>query len=190
MAAHPPSPGAARRARRGSIERPVNARLYRGTWLLVGIPMLIAAFSVTKPAGLRPAEPALPPQFDRVRATALATELAHLYPDRRPGTRGHAGAERWFASQLAPYGFRVRSDAFTATIAGRGRVRLVNLLAVVPGRSPQSLVVMAHLDDAGTGPGANDDASGIAALLEVARSYGATSVTAPVAPGEPGERSG
>ena len=29
-----------RRARRGSLERPVNGRMYRGTWLLVGLPLL------------------------------------------------------------------------------------------------------------------------------------------------------
>ena len=36
-----------RRPRPGSLERPVNARMYRGTWLLVAIPLLIAAFTVT-----------------------------------------------------------------------------------------------------------------------------------------------
>src|SRR2546423_487241 len=30
-----------RRARPGSVERPVNGRLYRGTWLLVGLPLLV-----------------------------------------------------------------------------------------------------------------------------------------------------
>ena len=30
-----------RRSRPGSLERPINARLYRGTWLLVGLPVLL-----------------------------------------------------------------------------------------------------------------------------------------------------
>ena len=38
MAAVPPAPER-RRPRRGSLERPVNGRLYRGTWLLVGLPL-------------------------------------------------------------------------------------------------------------------------------------------------------
>ncbi len=174
MAAHPPP--ARVRARPGSLERPVNGRLYRGTWLLVGIPLLIAAFTVGKPQALRPAVPPLPPTFDKTRATALAGELARNYPDRSPGSLGAAGARSWFADQLAPFGLHVRHQPFTATIPGRGRVRMENLVVVVPGRSPSTLAVLAHLDNAGTGPGANDNASGVAALIELARSY-ASSVT-------------
>src|SRR5947199_5570113 len=109
MAASPPRP-ARRRARPGSLERPVNARLYRGTWLLVGIPLLVAAFSVRKADPLPSPQPALPPSFDRAGALALATELAQLYPDRAPGTAGSVGAEQWVRSQLVPYGLKVVAD--------------------------------------------------------------------------------
>src|SRR5438105_12989452 len=44
--------------------------------------------------------------------------------------------------------------------------------SVVVGKSPQSIVVMAHRDDTGVGPGANENASGTAALIELARLYG------------------
>src|SRR5438105_12524434 len=44
--------------------------------------------------------------------------------------------------------------------------------SVVVGKSPQSIVVMAHRDDSGVGPGANENASGTAALIELARLYG------------------
>ena len=54
---------------------------------------------------------------------------------------------------------------------GLGRVRLRNIAAVAPGQSPDVIVVMAHRDDVGTGPGANDNASGTAALIELARSF-------------------
>jgi hypothetical protein len=158
----------------------VNARLYRGTWLLVGIPLLVAAFSVRKAEPLPSPQPALPPSFDRAGALALATELAQLYPDRAPGTAGALGAAGWFRSQLAPYGLKVVVDRFRADLPGRGRETLVNQLVTVPGRSPDELVVMAHRDDEGTGPGANDNASGIATLIELARSYG-TPVAAPQA---------
>jgi hypothetical protein len=174
MAAQPPP--ARVRPRPGSLERPINGRLYRGTWLLVGIPLLIAAFSVGKPEPLRPAVPPLPATFDKVRAATLARELARNYPDRSPGSLGAAGARTWFADQLAPFGLRVRHQSFSATIPGRGRVRLENLIVLVPGRSPETLAVVAHLDNVGTGPGADDNASGVAALIELARSY-ASSVT-------------
>ena len=39
------------------------------------------------------------------------------------------------------------------------------------GQSSDAIVVMAHRDDTGAGPGANDDASGTAALVELARGY-------------------
>jgi hypothetical protein len=172
-------PPARARARPGSLERPINARLYRGTWLLVGIPLLIAAFSVGKPAALRAAVPTLPPAFDKARATALARDLAETFPDRSPGSPGAISARQWFADQIAKLGLRVRREPFTATIPGRGRVHLENLIVTIPGRSPQALAVLAHLDNIGTGPGANNNASGVAALIELARSYASVSGSPP-----------
>src|SRR5436305_8549349 len=175
-------PPARARARPGSLERPINGRLYRGTWLLVGIPLLIAAFSVGKPAALRAAVPTLPPAFDKARATALARDLAQTFPDRSPGSPGALSARQWFADEVVKIGLRVRREPFVATIPGRGRVHLENLVVTIPGRSPEALAVLAHLDNVGTGPGANDNASGIAALIELARSY-ATSVSGNAPPG-------
>src|ERR687888_94886 len=178
MAANPPP--ARTRVRPGSLERPVNARLYRGTWLLVGIPLLIAAFSVGKPTPLRPAVPALPAAFDKARAVALTRDLAQTFPDRAPGSPGAESARQWFVDQMAQIGLRVRREPFTTEIPGRGRVRLENLIVTIPGRSPEALAVLAHLDNVGTGPGANDNASGVAALVELARSYaGSVSGNAP-----------
>src|SRR5215831_10558814 len=139
MAAVPPD-SARRRPRRGSSERPVNAQLYRGTWLIVGLPLLVLLFSVARPAPL-PA-PTLPPSFDRAVATDMAAELARDYPDRSPGSPGAIGAARWFEDQLRPYGLTTREDPFTATIPGRGRTRLVNLVTTVIGKSPQTIVVL------------------------------------------------
>ena len=73
--------------------------------------------------------------------------------------------------QLTPLGLHPQTNTFDATVPGRGHVSLRNVLAVVPGRTQQTIVVMAHRDDTGTGPGANDNASGTAALLEIARAY-------------------
>src|SRR5205807_448448 len=68
MAASPPL-SARRRVRPGSLERPVNSRLYRGTWLLVGLPLLVLAFSIAKPGPLPPPAPVLPPSFDTTAGT-------------------------------------------------------------------------------------------------------------------------
>jgi hypothetical protein len=157
-----------RRSRPGSLERPVNARLYRGTWLLVGLPLLLLAFSVARPAALQRQN--LPPAFDGTTAAQLAGDLASSYPDRRPGTPGSRGAAAWFREQLKPYGFDIHQERFTATIHGK-RKTLVNLIAEKPGLSAGAIVVMAHRDDSGAGAGLNDNASGTAALVELARSY-------------------
>src|SRR6059058_2060596 len=164
-----PAPSERRRPRPGSLERPINGRMYRGTWLIVALPLLVAAFSVARPAPL--AAPPLPPAFDRTAVRDLAADLARRYPDRSPGSPGATGAAQWFSDQLTPYGFKTRTDTFEATIPGRGRVRLQNLVAVAQGRSPDTIVVMAHRDDTGAGPGANDNATGTAALIELARGY-------------------
>src|SRR4051794_39068904 len=158
-----------RRPRRGSLDRPISGRTYRGTWLFVAFPLLLAAFTVARPTALP--RPALPAAFDRVGATQLAVDLATAAPDRSPGTAGATLGAQWFIDQLRPYGFVVRRDPFEADVAGRGRLRFENLVAVVPGRSPSAIMFVAHRDNAGTGSGANDNASGTAALIELARSY-------------------
>ncbi|HEY3462275.1 MAG TPA: M28 family peptidase [Gaiellaceae bacterium] len=161
-----------RRSRPGSLERPINARMYRGTWLLVGLPLLLLAFSVFRPPALQ--APNLPTAFDAGQAASLASDLASSYPQRIPGTSGAKGAATWFRQALRPYGFDVRREGFTATIHGR-RTTLVNLVAEKSGLSPgKEIVVMAHRDDSGVGNGLNDNASGTAALVELARSYAPT----------------
>jgi hypothetical protein len=165
MSASPPRPPR-RRPRRGSLERPVSGRTYRGTWLLVALPLLLAAFTVTRPAAL--SAPDLPAAFDTQGAAALAKSFAKDYPDRRPGDEG---AATWFVDQLRPYGFATQSEPFEATVPGRGRLRFVNLVAIAEGRSPSAIVVMAHRDNSGESPGAVNNASGTAALIELARSY-------------------
>jgi peptidase M28-like protein len=163
----PPAPER-RRSRPGSLERPINSRLYRGTWLLVGLPLLVLAFSVARPPAL--SAPNLPPAFDAGTAASLAADLDSRYPGRTPGTAGARGAAAWFRQELTPYGFPVRADRFTATIHGR-KTTLVNLVAAKPGLDPRhEIVVMAHRD----GSGVNNNASGTAALIELARSYAPT----------------
>src|SRR5581483_1165671 len=130
---------------------------------------LLAAFTIRQPTALPP--PLLPPVFDAKTTTRLAVTLSTDYPDRRPGTSGARGAARWFADQLRPFALPTASDSWSQTVPGLGRVRLENLWTVARGKSQDAIVVMAHRDDLGAGPGANDNASGTAALIELARAY-------------------
>jgi hypothetical protein len=141
---------------------------------------------MTRPESLPP--PTLPSAFDDVGATQSARELATIAPVRAPGSAGARDAANWVAERLGSFGFRVQRDSFPATVPGRGRVLLENVMAVSPGRSPEVLVIMAHRDNLGTGQGANDNASGTGALLELARTYGLRSAPTagrPRAPASP-----
>jgi hypothetical protein len=143
--------------------------LYRATFLVVVLPLVVLAFSVVRLAPL--AAPVLPPNFDGDATRALATELSDHFPDRSPGGSGSLRAAEWFRDQMRQYGLRVHPDRWTARVPGIGSARLENLWAVAPGQSRDAIVVMAHRDDTGAGPGANDNASGTAALVELARGY-------------------
>jgi Zn-dependent M28 family amino/carboxypeptidase len=86
-----------------------------------------------------------------------------------PHNASHAEAlERsaaYIERRLAGLGYAVRRQSFAV-----GGTSVRNIEAMVePARSAPSLVVGAHYDSAGGAPGANDNATGVAALLEIAR---------------------
>ena len=131
---------------------------------------MLLAFTIGRP-GPFPA-PTLPPSFDGSSASALAAELARDYPDRAPGSAGAGGAAGWVREKLGLYGLISGEDVWDETIPGLGRVRLRNLVTVVVGARPDAILFLSHRDNSGTGPGANDNASGTAALIELVRGYG------------------
>jgi hypothetical protein len=166
-----------RRPRRGSLERPISGRIYRAAWLAVAVPLLVAAFSVGQPVALQ--QPRLPPSFDRTTAVQFATELARDFPDRRPGTTGSRDAANWVAARLRDYHFTVQRQEFDAEVPGLGMQHFVNLIATAPvrvggavARSQEAIAVVAHRDNVGGSPGADYNASGTGALLELARDTG------------------
>ena len=131
--------------------------------MLVGLPLLVAAFSVARPT---PLPRAFLPAVDGKTTKALATDAAR--PFRLPGSLSTAD---WFREQLQPYGLPIHTERFSAVIPGRGKVEMQNIVAEAVGRSPRTIVVMAHRDNDGRGPGANDNASGTAMLIQLARAY-------------------
>lgn len=158
-----------RRPRRGSIERPVNARLVRTASLVLILPILLVGFTIARPGPLPPSQ--LPPTFDGPTATRLARDLARDYPNRVPDSAGARGAAEWVRAQLALYDLPVRVDAWDERVPGLGLVRLQNLVSVVPGQSADAIAIVAHRDDSRGSSGANDNGSGTAALIELARPY-------------------
>lgn len=57
---------------------------------------------------------------------------------------------------------------FTATVDGR-TIQSANVIAVKQGASPREIIVGAHYDSVKTGKGADDNASGVSVILEVAQ---------------------
>lgn len=160
-----------RRPRRGSVDRPIDTRLLRSLWLVLAVPLLIV-FATMSRTGPYPAS-TLPPAFDRATAVALTRDLALEHADRVPGTAGAAQAAAWFADNIRQYGLAVDEDAWIEDVPTLGRVELRNLVVVIPGSQEQAILLVAHRDNGSASAGANDNASGTASLIELARSFAA-----------------
>lgn len=165
----PEKRGSASRPRRGSIERPVDLRLVRNLGLFVVAGLLLVVLTIARPGPL-PA-PALPPAFDGGTAGGLTVELATNHASRVPGTLEADRAADWFTEKLGLYGLAVEEDVWTEDVPGLGRRTLRNLALVVEGTLDETIVLVAHRDNRGLSAGANDNASGTAALIELARAY-------------------
>jgi hypothetical protein len=100
------------------------------------------------------------------------TQLSTEYPSRVPGTPGAAGAARWYEQTVAGYGFVTKDDTWHQNVPGLGDVGLDNIVTVIPGRSAQAIVIVAHRDNQGAARTFGENASGTAALIELARGYG------------------
>lgn len=165
-----------RRPRRSPADRPLNVRLARTASVALVAPLLILVVTLVPPGALP--QPALPPAFDGETALQLAAELARDYPNREPGSPGAAGAASWYQAKLDRYGLTARADRWTEDVPGLGTQALLNLVTVVPGTSDKTIVVVAHRDNRELEAGANDNASGTAALLELERAYALTGTVA------------
>lgn len=113
----------------------------------------------------------------------------HTLSDTKSNTRGIGAAQRWVMSEFDKYalesGGRLTSiiDYFTIKADGRRIAtdsQLGNVMATLKGTDPADdrvLIISGHLDSRNTdvmdtksdAPGANDDASGVAAMMELAR---------------------
>lgn len=128
-----------------------------------------------------------PPAFDAARAFSLLEEQTRFGP-RVPGTPAHERCAAFLADSLRPYATSVRAEPFTGTVAGEERPMSNIVARIVPGRpGARRVLLCAHWDsrpwaDRDPDParrrepiaGANDGASGVAVLLEVARSLTAS----------------
>jgi len=143
----------------------------RGALRLLALAALLAA----------PASCAARLEVDGARAQARVERQVAAGP-RVPGSPAHARVLEWLTAELERLGGRVERQAFTDSSRGR-RLELTNVIARFPARGGTGarVVLCAHWDSrpwsdqdpdpahrADPVPGANDGASGVAVLLEVA----------------------
>jgi aminopeptidase YwaD len=101
-------------------------------------------------------------EVDGVRAQRFVRQLASMGP-RPAGSATERRAARLVASRFRALGYRVVIQRFPLPKGGFSQ----NVVGLGP--EPPRAVVVAHLDGVPAGPAANDNGSGVAALLEVAR---------------------
>jgi hypothetical protein len=140
--------------------------------LVVVAPALVALLVAVSSSNALPRSQ-LQPLFDGKAAAQVAQTLSAEYPSRVPGSNAAADAARWYSETMAALGISTTEDVWTENLPDLGRVTLRNVVSVVPGRSPDAIVLVAHRDNAGPGRPAADDATGTAALVELARGFAA-----------------
>ena len=103
----------------------------------------------------------------RVSAAELRKSLERISAERSPFTspRHLAAVENYIEKEFESYGLSVESDAFTYW--GRGYRNVIGRLGAA--RSGPLIILGAHFDSVEGSPGADDNASGVAVLLEAAR---------------------
>ncbi len=130
-----------------------------------------------------------PAEIERHIRTLAGFHPRHSLSTQQDPRRGIGAAARWLEAQMRRYSeasggrLRVELDTFWVEPDGRRinrRVRLTNILGILPGRDPankQVILIGAHYDSRASNPmdsisyapGANDDGSGTAVVLELAR---------------------
>ena len=131
---------------------------------------------------------------DRLRhtdSTLVAFGTRHAMSDTASATRGIGAARRWISAELSRYAaecggcLRVEFDPAMVTVTrhpDKPSVNIVNVLAWLPGRDTSRVIVIGghydscvcnvdRFDITTNAPGADDDGSGSAAVMELARVF-------------------
>ena len=147
------------------------------------ISMLLCSSLLTTLAGCSPASTtATVPPFDGNRAFDLLKKQVAIGP-RYPGSRGHEAAADMIRAELKPYADGISTQEFTREFGGKV-VKLQNIAAYFHPAAKKWVLLAAHWDTRPIAdqevtaekkrmpiPGANDGASGVAVLLELARVF-------------------
>lgn len=155
-----------RRYSRGRLDRKVARRLLVAAWLC-------AAPGCERQDSAPPDPVVSVPDFDGARALRDLVEQVRLGP-RHPGSPGSAAVRELIRARLRQAGWVARDHAFEAELPDGTRAGLVNLIGELPGAGAGVVMLVTHYDTkqllhVPQFAGANDGASGVAVLLELAR---------------------
>ncbi len=162
------------RARRAVLEVRAHRGMHFSPWLL---PLALALIGLIELAVLRGQTPPAPKPFDapdeQFSAERARRVLERVVGDGTPrpsGSSANARARERIVAELAAIG--LGSSLESGMVCGRSGVcaRVNNVVAEIAGREAgRGVLLAAHYDSVPAGPGAGDDASGVAAMLEIAR---------------------
>jgi hypothetical protein len=137
-------------------------------WIAAGVVVAAAALSIwrTRPPAPRPAD-APPAEFSAGRAMTHVEKIA-LQP-HPAGSRANERVREYLVETLGRLGLDPRVEEPDAFMGGKAAT-VRNVVAKLKGASPTgTILLVAHYDSVPTGPGAGDDGSAVAAVLEALR---------------------
>ncbi len=138
--------------------------------LLAGV-ALAALLSPRVVAAQNAQDQRLPPVFDGAAALHHVERLVAIGP-RPAGSPAAVRARTYILDELKKAGVAAKVEAFDA-VTPHGRLPMGNVLAVIPGRRPDVILIAGHYDTKWfrdiTFVGANDGGSSAGLLIEIAR---------------------
>ncbi len=143
-------------------------------WALPGTLILLLLLLVLTLLRLAPPSPkaASAPQgeFSAGRARSILANLAGDGAPHPVGSPAQMRTRQRVAAEIRRLGYTVREEQDFVCMDLGNCTSVRNLIAELPGRDPSTVVLLvAHYDSVGAGPGVSDDLAGVAAALEVAR---------------------
>ncbi len=111
------------------------------------------------------------PEFNSTEAYNLLVNLTRDYQGRVIGSTNDTQVAYWIANWFQKQGLNTTLQTFPTINFQGQRVNGTNVIAVSPGTTNRTLILMAHHDVVPAAPqGANDNGSGTVTLMELARS--------------------
>jgi hypothetical protein len=111
-----------------------------------------------------------PADVGLARARATIQELGETIGSRPIGSPADVRARDYVVAALGAAGFGVRVQEIDAVAPAAGlTAHVANIIATREGDEPAAIALVAHYDSVPDGPGAQDDALGVATIVEAAR---------------------